>query len=330
MKIYNVVLSGGVGSRLWPLSRKNHPKQYLEIFNKRSLFELTIKRNQTITTDLMVIGNKDNESLSRKILDKLNTTSINIIEAVPRNTAAAIAFACLAVDREDILIVTPSDHLINQMDLYEQSLKHAIKLAEQEYIVTFGIKPTHPETGYGYIEYNGDDVLSFREKPNHITAQDFIERGTFLWNSGMFCFKAGVMLDELKQYEPEIFEQSVKAWENNVDGYLDEKLSLTIPANSIDYAVMERSKKIKVVPASFHWDDLGSFEALYDYFIAQGTPVDRNGNMVLGTDTFTAFVGLRDCIFVSTPTANLILQKEDSQEVKNVYNYLEKNKPELT
>ena len=330
MKIYNVVLSGGVGSRLWPLSRKNHPKQYLEIFNKRSLFELTIKRNQTITTDLMVIGNKDNESLSRKILDKLNTTSINIIEAVPRNTAAAIAFACLAVDREDILIVTPSDHLINQMDLYEQSLKHAIKLAEQEYIVTFGIKPTHPETGYGYIEYNGDDVLSFREKPNHITAQDFIERGTFLWNSGMFCFKAGVMLDELKQYEPEIFEQSVKAWENNVDGYLDEKLSLTIPANSIDYAVMERSKKIKVVPATFHWDDLGSFEALYDYFIAQGTPVDRNGNMVLGTDTFTAFVGLRDCIFVSTPTANLILQKEDSQEVKNVYNYLEKNKPELT
>lgn len=329
MKIYNVVLSGGVGSRLWPLSRKSHPKQYLEIFNERSLFELTVKRNQTITTDLMVIGNKDNETLSQRILDKLNTKSINIIEAVPRNTAAAIAFACLAVDKDDILIVTPSDHLINQMDLYEQALKKAIELAKSEYIVTFGIKPTHPETGYGYIEHQGDDVVSFREKPNHITAQDFIERGNFLWNSGMFCFKAGVMLEELKIYEPEIYQTSIIAWENNQDGYLDEKLSLNIPANSIDYAVMERSKRIKVVPAEFHWDDLGSFEAIYDYFKAQNHPIDRNGNMVLGTDTFTAFVGLQNCILVATPTANLVLQKEDSQEVKNVYNYLEKHKPEL-
>jgi len=330
MKIYNVVLSGGVGSRLWPLSRKSHPKQYLEIFNQRSLFELTIKRNQNITTDLMVIGNKDNENLSQNILNKLNTEAINIIEAVPRNTAAAIAFACLAVDRDDILIVTPSDHLINQMDLYEQALQKAIEMAKNDYIVTFGIKPTHPETGYGYIEHDGEDVVSFREKPNHITAQDFIERGTFLWNSGMFCFKAGVMLDELNQYEPEIFKQSILAWSKNENGYLDEKLSMNIPANSIDYAVMERSKRIKVVPAEFHWDDLGSFEALYDYFKAQNHPIDRNGNMVLGTECFTAFVGLSNCIFVSTSTANLILQKEDSQEVKNVYNYLEKNKPELT
>ena len=330
MKIYNVVLSGGVGSRLWPLSRKSHPKQYLEIFNDRSLFELTIKRNQNITTDLMVIGNKDNESLSHNILNKLNRDAINIIEAVPRNTAAAIAFACLAVDRDDILIVTPSDHLINQMDLYEQALQKAIDLAKNDYIVTFGIKPTHPETGYGYIEYDGEDVVSFREKPNHITAKDFIERGTFLWNSGMFCFKAGLMLDELNHYEPEIFKQSILAWSKNENGYLDEDLSLAIPANSIDYAVMERSKRIKVVPAEFHWDDLGSFEALYDYFKAHNHPIDRNGNMVLGTNTFTAFVGLQNCIFVSTPTANLILQKEDSQEVKNIYNYLEKNNSDLT
>ena len=330
MKIFNVVLSGGVGSRLWPLSRKSHPKQYLEIFNNKSLFELTIKRNRNISTDLIVIGNKDNENLSQKILKNLDIDSINIIEAVPRNTAAAIAFACLAVERDDILIVTPSDHLINQLDVYEQSLNKAIELAKDNYIVTFGIKPTHPETGYGYIEHDGEDVLSFREKPNHITAQDFIERGNFLWNSGMFCFKAGVMLDELNQHEPEIFKHSVLAWSKNKNGYLDESLSMKIPSNSIDYAVMERSKRIKVVPADFHWDDLGSFEALYEYFKAQDYPIDKNGNMVLGTDTFTAFVGLKDCIFVVTPTANLILQKEDSQEVKNVYNYLEKNKSELT
>lgn len=330
MKIYNVVLSGGVGSRLWPLSRKNHPKQYLEIFNDRSLFELTIKRNQNITTDLLVIGNKDNESLSQKILDKLDINYKKITEAVPRNTAAAIAFACFAVEKEDILIVTPSDHLIQRMDEYEDAIHKAVSLAKENYIVTFGIQPTHPETGYGYIEHKGDRVISFREKPNHITAQDFIERGNFLWNSGMFSFKAGVMLEELKKFEPEIYEKSKIAWEANIDGALDETLSLDIPSNSIDYAVMERSKKIKVVPATFNWNDLGSFEALYDYFLSVGHPVDRNGNMVIGTDVYTAFVGLRDSMFIFTPTANLILQKEDSQEVKNVYNHLEKTKPELT
>ena len=331
MKIYNVVLSGGVGSRLWPLSRKSHPKQYLEIFNGRSLFELTIKRNQNITTDLMIIGNKDNEELSLRILDKLKAESIKVIEAIPRNTAAAIAFAAFAVDHEDdILIVTPSDHLIQRMDDYEDAIQRAVDLAKSDYIVTFGVEPTHPETGYGYIEHEGEKVLSFREKPNHITAQDFIERGNFLWNSGMFCFKAGVLLQELKQFEPEIYEKAKIAWDANINGYLDEALSFAIPSNSIDYAVMERSKRIKVVPAKFSWNDLGSFEALYDYFRSVGHPIDRNGNMIIGTDVYTAFVGLRDSIFVSTPTANLILQKEDSQEVKNVYNYLEKKRPELT
>lgn len=329
MKIYNVVLSGGVGSRLWPMSRKSHPKQYLEIFNDRSLFELTIKRNQKITTDLMVIGNKDNECLSQEILNKLNVNCLKVTEAVPRNTAAAIAFSAFAVDKDDILIVTPSDHLIQKMDEYEDAIQRAIELARSNYIVTFGVQPTHPETGYGYIEHKGDRVLSFREKPNHITAQDFIERGNFLWNSGMFCFKAGILLEELKKFEPEIYEKSFIAWENAKDGYLDESLSLDIPANSIDYAVMERSKRIKVVPAKFAWDDLGSFEALYDYFRSGGHPVDRNGNMTIGTNTYTAFVGLNNCIFVTTPTANLILQKEDSQEVKNVYNYLERKRPDL-
>lgn len=329
MKIYNVILSGGVGSRLWPLSRKTHPKQYLEIFNDRSLFELTINRNEKITTDLMVIGNRDNEHLSQDILTKLNRNCVKITEAVPRNTAAAIAFAAFAVEKDDILIVTPSDHLIQKMDEYEDAIQRAIELAKSNHIVTFGVKPTHPETGYGYIEHKGDKVISFREKPNHITAQDFIERGNFLWNSGMFCFKAGILLDELKKFEPEIYEKSKIAWDANVDGNLDEALSLDIPANSIDYAVMERSKRIKVVPAKFAWDDLGSFEALYDYFRSVGHAVDRNGNMTIGTTNFTAFVGLRNCIFVCTPTANLVLQKEDSQEVKNVYNYLEKKRPDL-
>ncbi len=329
MKIYNVILSGGVGSRLWPLSRKSHPKQYLSIFNQKSLFELTIERNQLITKDLVVIGNQYNQHLTDESLAKLGISCATITETVPRNTAAAIAFAALAVDRDDILIITPSDHLIENMEAYAKAIESAIALAIDNSIVTFGIKPTHPETGYGYIEHKGNHVLSFREKPNHITAQDFIEKGNFLWNSGMFCFKASVLLDELKKFEPEVYEKSVIAWNNRENGKLNEEDSLAIPSISIDYAVMERSKKIKVVEASFQWNDLGSFEALYDYYVASGHPVDKNGNMCIGTDVFTAFVGMRNTIFVCTPTANLILEKKDSQEVKNVYTHLEKINSDL-
>ena len=329
MSIYNVILSGGVGSRLWPLSRKSHPKQYLPLFDNKSLFELTIQRNRPIADKLMVIGNRDNDHLSQEVLDRLDVEYLKIVEAVPRNTAAAIAFAALAVDENDILIVTPSDHLIEDMEAYQDAMKRAIDLAKNDFIVTFGVQPTRPETGYGYIEHKGDKVISFREKPNHITAQDFIEQGNFLWNSGMFCFKAKVLLKELKKFEREIYEKSMIAWEAAVNGELDEVLSMDIPSNSIDYAVMERSKKIKVVPAKFIWNDLGSFESLYDYFVMNGHYVDRNGNMVIGTEVYTSFVGLQNTIFVNTPTANLILQKEYSQEVKNVYTHLEKRNSEL-
>ena len=304
MCIYNVILSGGVGSRLWPLSRKSHPKQYLPLFQNKSLFELTIERNRPIADKLMVIGNVDNDHLSQEVLDKLNVEYLKIVEAVPRNTAAAIAFAALAVDGDDILIITPSDHLIEDNEAYENAMKKAIDLAKNDYIVTFGVQPTRPETGYGYIEHKGDKVISFREKPNHITAQDFIEQGNFLWNSGMFCFKAKVLLKEMKKFEKDIYEKSLIAWEASVNGVLNEELSMEIPSNSIDYAVMERSKKIKVVPAKFIWNDLGSFESLYDYFVLNGHYVDRNGNMVIGTEVYTSFVGLQNCIFVNTPTAN--------------------------
>ncbi|WP_313376192.1 mannose-1-phosphate guanylyltransferase [Chishuiella sp.] len=329
MSVYNVILSGGVGSRLWPLSRKSHPKQYLPLFDGKSLFELTIQRNLCVADKLMIIGNKENDHLSQEALDKFDIEYTKIVEAVPRNTAAAIAFAALSVDEDDILIVTPSDHLIEDKEFYKEAMQKAINLAENDYIVTFGVQPTRPETGYGYIEHEGDKVLSFREKPNHITAQDFIEQGNFLWNSGMFCFKAKVLLKELKKFEKGIYEASKLAWKASDNGELDEALSLEIPSNSIDYAVMERSKKIKVVPAGFIWNDLGSFESLYDYFQLNGHEIDRNGNMVIGTDVYTSFVGLQNCIFVNTPTANLILQKEYSQEVKNIYTHLEKNNSSL-
>jgi len=324
MKIYNVILSGGVGSRLWPLSRKNHPKQFLKIFEGKSLFELTAQRNRSVVDELMVVGNSDHIEWSKELLKDIDLPKTFVTETIARNTAAAIAFAALAVHPDDVLIITPSDHLIQNQDAYEKSLLEAVELAKKDFVVTFGVVPSRPETGYGYIEYEGKDVLSFREKPNTETAQEFLDKGTFLWNSGMFCFKAGVLLNELKKYQPEVFEKSSEAWGKSVNNLLDEESCRQIPSISIDYAVMERSKQIKVVPANFRWNDLGSFESLYDYLRSTGHPTDENGNMVIGTEIFTAFVGMKNCIFVHTSDAILVLQKEKSQDVKKIYSQLEK------
>ncbi|MBW1657681.1 mannose-1-phosphate guanylyltransferase [Flavobacterium quisquiliarum] len=327
--ITHVILTGGVGSRLWPLSRKSRPKQYLEIFEGKSLFEMTVERNSHLANNVMVVGNIDNHQLSGKVMDKTNTSYINIIEATPRNTAAAIAFAAFASNPEDILIITPSDHIIDEMENYNQAISEAVSKAKDGFIVTFGVIPTKPETGYGYIEAKGDNVISFREKPNETTAKEFIAKGNFLWNSGMFCFKASILLEELKKFQPDVYEKAKIVWEASEDGFLDLDLSMEIPSISIDYAVMERSKKIKVVPASFSWSDLGSFESVYEYLYSKGHSVDANGNMVIGCEKHTTFLGLENTIFVYTETANLILQKENSQDVKDIYNELERQNSDL-
>jgi mannose-1-phosphate guanylyltransferase len=327
--ISHVILTGGVGSRLWPLSRKSRPKQYLEIFDGKSLFEMTVDRNSNIADKIMVVGNIDNCHLSKAILEKSDTSYVDIIESTPRNTAAAIAFAAFASDPDDVLIVTPSDHIIGDMQSYEEAIDEAITKAIDGYIVTFGIVPTKPEIGYGYIERKGDDVISFREKPNQVTAAEFIAKGNFLWNSGMFCFKANVFLEELQKYQPEVFNKAKAAWEKNNKGVIDLDASMEIPSISVDYAVMEKSKKIKVVSSKFLWSDLGSFESVYDYLVSTGYPIDKNRNMVIGTEKFTSFIGMKDTIFIYTDTAHLILQKEFSQDVKSVYNVLEREKSDL-
>ncbi|MBD8490103.1 mannose-1-phosphate guanylyltransferase [Echinicola sp. CAU 1574] len=330
MKTINVVLSGGVGSRLWPLSRKSCPKQYLPIFEGQTLFQKTIARNRALCDSLMVVGNKANYELSRKDLKGLALDGfIEIIEACPRNTAAAIAFAAFSANPEDILFVTPSDHLIDAEDNYLESVKRAIELAQNGYIVTFGLKPTRPETGFGYIESKGEDVLSFREKPNLDTAEKFLKKGNFLWNSGMFCFKAGVFLEELKRYEPIVWEKSKEVIQASKEGFLDYDLSMEIPSTSVDYAVMERTEKIKVVPSSFNWSDMGSFESIFEYMTDHGYHADENGNMVIGTELYTEFVGMRDTMLIQTKDAILVLQKEKAQDVKKVFEKLEKEKPEL-
>jgi mannose-1-phosphate guanylyltransferase len=330
MSITNVILSGGVGSRLWPLSRKSRPKQYLPIFEGKTLFQNTVTRNREFCDSVLVVGNQDNFELSRRELTQANIDDYSeIIEACPRNTAAAIAFAAFSALPGDILFVTPSDHLIESGAEYQKAVDRAVTLAQDGYIVTFGLKPTKPETGFGYIEAKGEDVKGFREKPNLETAEEFLKNGNFFWNSGMFCFQAGVYLEELKTFEPEVYETSKTAFESASSGKLDFELSMKIPSISVDYAVMENTKKIKVVLSEFAWSDMGSFASIYDHFKKKGHKVDNKGNMVIGTKLHTEFVGLKNTIFVYTEDAFLILKKDRSQDVKKVFERLEKERPDL-
>lgn len=330
MSIVNVILSGGVGSRIWPLSRKSRPKQYLPIFNGATLFQKTVTRNNSFCDQLLVVGSIDNYQLSRQDLESAGIGDFQeIVEACPRNTAAAIAFAAFACQPEDILFVTPSDHLIENGESYLTAVNRAIELAREGSIVTFGLKPTKPETGFGYIEADGETVKSFREKPDHETAKEFIQNGNFYWNSGMFCFQAKVFLEELKKFEPKVFETSKKVFDQAPGGKFDLALSLQIPSISVDYAVMEKTRKIKVVPGDFDWSDMGSFESIYEYFSKEGYPVDECGNMVIGTKLHTEFIGMKNTLLIQTSDAILVLQKEQAQEVKKVFERLEKDKPEL-
>lgn len=320
MKVINVILTGGVGSRLWPLSRKNKPKQYLDLFDGKSLFQQTVLRNKECCDELMVVGNIDNFELSNKALADLEITSYQqIIEATPRNTAAAIAFAAFNANPDDVLLVTPSDHLIEDLDIYHQSVRQAIQMSREGSIVTFGLKPTKPETGYGYIQIKNNKVLGFREKPNEETAKDFLKQGSFYWNSGMFCFRASVFLEELKELEPEVYRSAKLVFEGKENNKLSLDVSLEIPSISVDYAVMERTKKLQAVIGAFKWSDMGSFESVYDYLVNIGHPIDKNGNMVIGSNIHTEFLGLKKCILVVTNDAILILKKEKAQDVKKIY-----------
>lgn len=322
-KIINIILSGGVGSRLWPLSRKHKPKQYLNIFGEKSLFQLTAIRNSSLCDSLTVIGNTDNFELSSEALQEIDIQQYQqIVEASPRNTAAAIAFAAFSADKDDILLITPSDHLIEDEDEYERSVKEAIHLAKQDSIVTFGLIPTKPETGFGYIQVEGNNVLGFREKPNLETAQEFILKGNFLWNSGMFCFKAGIFLEELKKYQPEVYAKSKIAFNAKIGDRLPFEESMNIPAISVDYAVMEKTDRLKVVKSNFKWSDMGSFESLYYYLKNNGHPTDELGNMVIGSNIHTEFLGIKKSILVVTKDAILVLKREKAQKVRDIYENL--------
>jgi mannose-1-phosphate guanylyltransferase len=326
----HVVLSGGSGSRLWPLSKKSRTKQYIPLFEGKSLFEITLANNQSLCDEVIVIGNIDNYQLSLNALQEKAASKFQIIvEAMPKNTAAAIAFAALSVQEEDLLLVTPSDHIIKNKEAYQDAVKKAFDFAEKGFLVTFGIQPTKPETGYGYIQSNGSDVVAFHEKPNQEKAQEFLIQENYLWNSGIFCFKAKVYIEELKKFRPDILEACIQVMNIKETDFLDAIETSKIPSESIDYAVMEQSQKIKVVKGMFDWSDLGSFEALYEYFTSNGAYYVQDSNLIIAESAHVELHGLENMMVIQSGDAVLVMPINQSQTVKKIYERLLKTNKKL-
>ena len=278
----NLILCGGSGTRLWPVSRSLMPKQFAPLFDGQSLFRKTVRTNASVCSSQFIVSNADQFFLAK---DQLEAERMKggrfLLEPVGRNTAPAIALACLTLDAEEMVLVSPSDHVIRKKEEYKKVLLRAEELAKAGNLVTFGITPTSPETGYGYIEADGEDVKRFVEKPDLATAEKYLVAGNFYWNSGIFCFKAKTFLDELKKYSPDILNAAKIALSRaNKEQGEPIRIALedmkAIPSNSIDYAVMEKSSKVKVVPSDIGWSDLGSFDSLYGEY-----PHDENGNNVM-------------------------------------------------
>ena len=334
----NIILCGGSGTRLWPISRTLMPKQFVKLFDDKSLFQLTVERNSKVCKSQFIVSNTEQYFLALDQLEELGKVKNKyLLEPIGRNTAPAIALACMNLDYDEIVLVTPSDHLIKNEIEYEKVLEKAKEFAKDNNLVTFGITPTFAETGFGYIEsVNEFDVKAFHEKPDFDTATSYLKAGNYYWNSGMFMFKAGVFLEELQKYSPEIFDTSKQALQNATK---DEIIRIkhddmfNIPEDSIDYAVMEKSNIVKVIPSNINWSDVGSFDALYDEL-----PKDENGNtinpnhigidsknnLVYGNDRVIATVDMEDCIIVDTGDAILISKKGSSQKVKQVVNEIRK------
>ena len=332
-KIVNVILSGGSGTRLWPLSRKSKPKQFLQIFEGKSLFQHTVERNRQIVDEFMLITNESQITQATEQSLSLNLEIPNrIIEPIGRNTAPAIALAAMSLSEDAVLFVTPSDHMISDINLYQESMLRAFELAKENNLVTFGIQPTEPNTGFGYIEFINEDVVSFREKPDKKTAELFLEKGNFNWNSGMFCFKASVFLSELKKHNLEMFNACEKAYGSIKNNVVNLEDMMSIPADSIDYAVLEKSDCIKTVSANFKWTDLGTFDAIINYFEEGNNVAGLQKQSELSSYSFSnkpVFTNIDNLIIVNTEDSIVVLEKNNSNDIKSIYNSINEEYPQL-
>jgi mannose-1-phosphate guanylyltransferase len=333
----NLILCGGVGTRLWPLSRTLMPKQFYPLINGKSLFEDTVLRNIDVCEGYLLATNKDQYLLAvNQLLSHGLKESGGVIEPCGRNTAPAIALVCFGLDPAELLLATPSDQLISNMVAYKQALSRAIELATEDNLVTFGIKPKFPETGFGYIESDGEDVVSFKEKPVLSVAEEYLKSGNYYWNSGMFCFKAGIFLEELKKYSPNVYETCKTVYEECSGALIEPSYEsmMNIPSISIDYAVMEKSDKVKVVPADIGWSDLGSFDSVYDEMynpakenailgVNEPILINSTQNLIMSDKRKVACVDISDLIIVDSEDALLIAKRGSSQKVKEVVSKLQ-------
>ena len=350
--IIPVILSGGAGTRLWPVSREDHPKPFMRLPDGQSLLLKTYLRAASLIAEggeIVTVTNREHYFESRDHFAEAKLSrhhSRFLLEPQGRNTAPAIAVTALALEAEHgddaVLVVMAADHLINDLPAFNQATAHAVALARQGYLVTYGIRPTAPETGFGYIEAgdvlderSGCRVLRFVEKPDQATAQEYLESGRFLWNSGMFCFTAGTLISELELHAPELLElartcaaQSPR--QDNPSVTVQELHSTSfaaLPDISIDYALMERSKKVAVVPAAFDWSDIGSWTALRDLVKADAAQnraqgdaifIDSRNTYVQSQGRLVATVGVDDLIVVETADAVLVAHADRAQEVRQV------------
>jgi len=351
MKLIPAILCGGAGSRLWPVSRELHPKPFIRLADGQSLLQKAFIRGATLpgVTEVLTVTNRELFFKTQDEFREVNKTQLStsfILEPFGRNTAAAIAAAALhavkAHGDDAVLLVLAADHLIADQEAFARAVTQAIALAQQGKLVTFGIQPDAPETGYGYIEAEGNQVLRFVEKPSLEKACEYVDSGRFLWNSGMFCFQAGTMLKAMQQHCPDILAatQLCMAQSRRAEGKdlveleLDSASFALVPDNSIDYAVMEQSDQVAVVPCTIGWSDIGSWTALGDLSAAdsEGNRIDgdallhdvsncyiQSNNRVIGA------VGVDNLIIVDTPDALLVVDKARAQDVKHLYKTLKAN-----
>jgi mannose-1-phosphate guanylyltransferase/mannose-6-phosphate isomerase len=351
MKIYPVILSGGSGTRLWPLSRAALPKQLLPLLSDRTMLQETVLRVSgwaDVMAPLIVCGN-DHRFLVAEQLRDIGVQPLGILlEPAARNTAPAVAAAAnylLAIDPDALMLVLAADHVVNDGAAFHAATLLAAAQASSGALVTYGIVPTAPETGYGYIQRGaakGDGTYGvdrFVEKPDAATAERFVADGAYYWNSGMFLFQAQSYLAELREYAPAIAtaaEAAVRVGYRDLDFCrLDEKEFAASPSDSIDYAVMEHTRRAAVVPASIGWSDVGSWSSLADVL-----PADADGNvqrgdvyldgvsntMVRAESRIVAVVGVKDLVVVETADAVLVVHKDQVQRVKQVVDHLKGNK----
>ncbi len=347
-----VVLCGGSGTRLWPLSRSFYPKQFCPLVGKESLFQHTVKRtiNPLFSGSLIVVANQNHQFLVEKELKALNISNYKLIlEPCPRNTTPAITLAAMAALQENleaILLVMPSDHLIQQEKEFLAVVEKGLPAAQEGFFMTFGVHPTRPETGYGYIQYKYNpeldvqDVLCFVEKPSAELAKQYIETKDFLWNSGSFMFKASDFLQAVMEYEPLVYKHCQEAFNAKNDIYpciVEEKAFKKSPSISVDYGIMERTPKAKVLPLPLVWNDLGSWQALWevDERDSQGNALigdviikDVNNSYVRSENRLVTVLGLDNVVVVESPDAVLVASRSAAQDVKKIVENLQsENRP---